>query len=499
MKFSICTTKVTETKSSCLILPIFEEGQLNQAPKLIDAANGGIISDIQKNGDITGKIGQCQILPVKNNLYKRVLLVGCGKYAEYSESKYKKAITSALKKLTSTNHKSATSFLTVGHKSSKKLDYRTARIMAEAWHQISYKYTATNSKKTKRFALNKLSLGTNGRKRNPEMKKGLDHGNAIGLAIKKVKYLGDLPANICTPSFLVKEARKIASNHSTVSLKVINEPEMKKLKMGALLSVTAGSVEPSRLIILNYQGGKKNQKPIVIVGKGVTFDSGGISIKPGHKMDEMKFDMCGGAAAIGILQAVSDLSLPINVVSIIPACENLPSGKATKPGDIVTSMSGQTIEVLNTDAEGRLILADALTYCQRFKPKLIIDMATLTGACIVALGHHLSGLMSNSDDLANKLLSAGEASGDGTWRLPLGKKYTHQLKSNFADIGNISGGSGGAGTVTAACFLEKFVNNIEWAHLDIAGVAWLEGSNKGATGRPVSLMSEFLIQESNKP
>ena len=498
MKFSISTTKVTETKSSCLILPVFEEGQLNKALKLIDAANGRVISDFIKNGDIKGKIGQCRILPVQNKTYKRIVLVGCGKYEEYSESRYKKAITSALKKLTSTNHKSATSFLATGHKSNKKVDYRSARIMAEVWHQISYEYTATNSKKTRRFALNKLFLGTNGRKSNLEMKKGLNHGNAIGLATKKVRYLGDLPANVCTPSFLVKEARKIASKNSTVTLKVVNEPQMKKLKMGALLSVTAGSVEPSRLIILNHKGGKSNEKPIVIVGKGVTFDSGGISLKPGHKMDEMKFDMCGGAAAIGILQAIADLGLPINVISIIPACENLPSGNATKPGDIVTSMSGQTIEVLNTDAEGRLILADALTYCQRFKPKLIIDMATLTGACIVALGHHLSGLMSNSDDLANKLHAAGEAAGDGTWRLPLGKKYMDQLKSNFADVGNISGGGGGAGTVTAACFLQKFVNGVEWAHLDIAGVAWLEGSKKGATGRPVALMSEFLIQEANK-
>ena len=498
MKFSISTTKVTETKSSCLILPIFEGGQLTRAPKLIDAANGGIISDFQKNADITGKIGQCRMLPVQNKTYKRILLVGCGKYEKYSENRYKKALTSALTTLTSTNHKSATNFLAAGHKPNKKVDYRSARIMAEVWHQISYQYTATNSKKAKEFRLNRLSLGTNGRKRNPEMKKGFDHGNTIGSAIKKVRYFGDLPANFCTPSFLVKEASKIASTHKTVSLKVVNEPEMKKLGMGALLSVTAGSVEPSRLIILKYQGGKSNQKPIVIVGKGVTFDSGGISIKPGHKMDEMKFDMCGGAAAIGILQAVADIGLPLNVISIIPACENLPSGNATKPGDIVTSMSGQTIEVLNTDAEGRLILADALTYCQRFKPKLIIDMATLTGACIVALGHHLSGLMSNSDDLAKKLLAAGEAAGDGTWRLPLGKKYMDQLKSNFADIGNISSGGGGAGTVTAACFLQKFVNDVEWAHLDIAGVAWLEGNNKGATGRPVALILEFLIQEASK-
>jgi leucyl aminopeptidase len=283
-----------------------------------------------------------------------------------------------------------------------------------------------------------------------------------------------------------------------VSLTIINEKEMKRLKMGALLSVTAGSVEPAKLIVLKYSGGKSSQQPIAIVGKGITFDTGGISLKPSNKMDEMKYDMCGGAAAIGILQVVADLKLPINVISIVPACENLPSGNATKPGDIVTSMSGQTIEVLNTDAEGRLILADALTYSQRFKPKLIIDMATLTGACIVALGHHLSGLMSNSDDLANKLLAAGEAAGDGTWRLPLGKKYMDQLKSNFADVGNISGGGGGAGTVTAACFLQKFVKDIEWAHLDIAGVAWLEGNKKGATGRPVALMSEFLIQEANK-
>ena len=497
MRFTIKTAKITETKSDCLVIPIFKKGNLIKASQSIDTANNGIISDFLKNGDISGKLGQCRMLPVQGKPYKRILLVGCGEYEKYSEKPYKRALASALKKLSSTSHKSATNFLAVV-KTSKKIDYRAARIMAEIWHDITYEYTATHSKKTKKIALNKLSLGTNGRKINPEMKKGFKHGDVVGKAKQKVRHLADLPANICTPSYLVKEARKIASKHSSVSLTVINEKEMKRLKMGALLSVTAGSVEPAKLIVLKYSGGKSSQQPIAIVGKGITFDTGGISLKPSNKMDEMKYDMCGGAAAIGILQAVADLKLPINVISIVPACENLPSGNATKPGDIVTSMSGQTIEVLNTDAEGRLILADALTYSQRFKPKLIIDMATLTGACIVALGHHLSGLMSNSDDLANKLLAAGEAAGDGTWRLPLGKKYMDQLKSNFADIGNISGGGGGAGTVTAACFLQKFVKDIEWAHLDIAGVAWLEGSKKGATGRPVALMSEFLIQEANK-
>jgi leucyl aminopeptidase len=274
-------------------------------------------------------------------------------------------------------------------------------------------------------------------------------------------------------------------------VQVLSEPDMVKLKMGALLSVTAGTAEPAKLIILHYSGGAKSRRPTILVGKGVTFDSGGISLKPAPAMDEMKFDMCGAATVLGVIHAVAELNLPINLIGIVPAVENMPSGKATKPGDIVTSMSGQTIEVLNTDAEGRLILCDALTYAQKFKPVALIDIATLTGACLVALGKHRSGLLSNSDQLAKKLLKAGDAADDPCWQLPIDDEYQALLKSRFADMANVGGRD--AGTITAACFLSKYVEDCDWAHLDIAGTAWLTGNKKGGTGRPIPLLIEYLL------
>ena len=495
MNFLINTKKSSEIKTDCLILPVFEDAILRGASKTINALNNNLIKDFQSNGDISGKLGQTRILPINKKSYKRIVLVGCGKFDEYSENNYKKAITSALKKLSSSSHKNATNLLASDHLIGKKDEsyYRASRIMVESWYAITYQYTATNSKKEKKYALTKLYFGTNGAKKSSSMSKGLKHGQSIGSAIQKVKYLGDLPANICTPSFLVKETRKIANKNKSISLKVLNESDMKKLKMGSLLSVTAGASEPAKLIVAEYKGASLKSKPIVIVGKGITFDTGGVSLKPSNAMDEMKYDMCGAATTIGLLQMVSELKLSINAVFIVPACENVVSSRATKPGDIVTAMSGTTIEVLNTDAEGRLILADALTYAQRFKPELIIDMATLTGACVVALGKHMSGLMTNSESLANELTYSGEVSNDPTWRLPLNEDYAKQIKSNFADVANISTNGVGAGTITAGCFLQKFVGDYDWAHIDIAGVAWLEGSNKGATGRPVAMVSEFLI------
>lgn len=495
MNFLINTKKSSEIKTDCLILPVFEDAILRGASKTINALNNNLIKDFQSNGDISGKLGQTRILPINKKSYKRIVLVGCGKFDEYSENNYKKAITSALKKLSSSSHKNATNLLASDHLIGKKDEsyYRASRIMVESWYAITYQYTATNSKKEKKYALTKLYFGTNGAKKSSSMSKGLKHGQSIGSAIQKVKYLGDLPANICTPSFLVKETRKIANKNKSISLKVLNESDMKKLKMGSLLSVTAGASEPAKLIVAEYKGASLKSKPIVIVGKGITFDTGGVSLKPSNAMDEMKYDMCGAATTIGLLQMVSELKLSINAVFIVPACENVVSSRATKPGDIVTAMSGTTIEVLNTDAEGRLILADALTYAQKFKPELIIDMATLTGACVVALGKHMSGLMTNSESLANELSYSGEVSNDPTWRLPLNEDYAKQIKSNFADVANISTNGVGAGTITAGCFLQKFVGDYDWAHIDIAGVAWLEGSNKGATGRPVAMVSEFLI------
>ncbi len=320
--------------------------------------------------------------------------------------------------------------------------------------------------------------------------RGAEHGDAISTGASLAKDLGNLPANVCTPSYLANTARKLAVGNGKLSTKVLNETEMKRLGMGSLLSVTAGTIEPAKLIVMQYKGAGSD-KPVVLVGKGVTFDSGGISLKPGPAMDEMKYDMCGAASVIGVMATVAKLALPINLTVVVPTVENMPSGKATKPGDIVTSMSGQTIEVLNTDAEGRLILCDALTYSRRFKPAAIIDVATLTGACVVALGAHRTAVMSNTDALRNELVAAGDSAGDPAWPMPLGEEYAEQLKSNFADMANIGGPGGGA--VTAACFLEKFAEGLNWAHMDIAGTAWKSGAKKGATGRPVPLLSEMLL------
>ncbi len=319
----------------------------------------------------------------------------------------------------------------------------------------------------------------------------LKRGEAIGRAVNLTRTLGNRPGNHCTPSHLADEALALAEGYSELSTEIREEAELKQMGMGAFLSVTAGTSEPAKLIELHYRGGSSKDKPLVLIGKGVTFDSGGISLKPGAGMDEMKFDMCGAATVFGVMQAVAELGLPLNVTGLIAAAENMPAGNATKPGDIVTSMSGKTIEILNTDAEGRLVLCDTLTYAQEMDPALMIDMATLTGACIVALGAHAQALYSNSDELADALLDAGTQMHDRAWRMPLWKDYTKQLESRFADYGNIGGSK--AGSVTAACFLQEFVEGVDWAHLDIAGTAWLQGANKGATGRPVELLVRFLL------
>ena len=319
---------------------------------------------------------------------------------------------------------------------------------------------------------------------------GAAHADAIVESMSLAKDLGNLPGNVCTPSYLARTAQQLARGHRSLQTKVLNEAEMKKLGMHSLLSVTAGTVEPAKLIIMQYKWAGSD-RPIVLVGKGITFDAGGISLKPGPGMDEMKYDMCGAASVIAAVAAVAALKLPINVTAVVPTCENLPSGTATRPGDIVKSMSGQTIEILNTDAEGRLILCDALTYARRFKPAAMIDVATLTGACVIALGHHRTAVMSNNDDLSQEILDAGIAADDRAWPMPMADEYAQQLKSNFADFANVGGRDGGA--VTAACFLGKFTKGIDWAHLDIAGTAWQSGSRKGSTGRPVPMLTEYLL------
>ena len=315
----------------------------------------------------------------------------------------------------------------------------------------------------------------------------------ISNGVKLSRDLSNLPGNICTPSYLAAQARKLQRSHG-LKVTVLDEKRMEQLKMGSLLSVSRGSRQPAKFIIMEHRGAAQNQRPVVLVGKGLTFDAGGISLKPAGGMQEMKYDMCGGASVFGALSAVAELGLPLNVVGIVPSSENLPDGAANKPGDIVTSMSGKTIEILNTDAEGRLILCDALTYAERYKPDAIVDIATLTGACVIALGHPASGVFSNDDTLADQLLEAGEQTRDRAWRLPLWDEYHEQLKSGFADIANVGGR--GAGAVTAACFLSRFTEKMKWAHMDIAGTAWKTNTKTGSTGRPVPLLTQFLINRS---
>jgi len=355
-----------------------------------------------------------------------------------------------------------------------------------------YRYDRTKGeKKPPKFPLERLDIWVSSKQDVPTAQQAVRDGAAIARGVALAKELGNLPGNICTPTYLADTATTLGSEHADLRVEVLEETQMRDLGMGALLSVARGSRQPAKLIVMEYRGGEEGAKPVVLVGKGLTFDAGGISIKPSAEMDEMKFDMCGAASVFGTMKAVLELALPINLIGVVPASENLPDGDANKPGDIVTSMSGQTIEILNTDAEGRLILCDALTYCERFEPAAVIDMATLTGACVVALGKHPCGLFTGDEGLATEILAAGEAAGDRAWRMPLWDEYQEELDSNFADMANI--GSRWGGAITAACFLSRYTKKYPWAHLDIAGTAWISGKEKGATGRPVPLLTELLL------
>ena len=368
------------------------------------------------------------------------------------------------------------------------------RQIVEVFNDAVYQFTACKSNKETDSKVEKITITA------PETElgsaqTGLIQGKAIAEGINLTKLLADLPGNICTPAYLAEQALELGKKYPSLDISILEESDMEKLGMGALLSVSRGSRQPAKLITLDYRGGEKNGKPIVLIGKGLTFDAGGISLKQAPGMDEMKYDMCGGATVLGTLLAAAQMQLPLNIIGLIPSSENMPDGDANKPGDILTSMSGKTIEVLNTDAEGRLLLCDTLTYAERYNPDVVIDMATLTGACLVALGRVPSGLLGNNDALCNDLLAASETANDSLWRLPLWEEYQEQLKSNFADLANVGGKD--AGTITAACFLSQFAENFHWAHLDIAGTAWRTGQTKGATGRPVPLLSQYLINRAH--
>jgi leucyl aminopeptidase len=477
-------------RSACLVVAVFENQIMSPAARIINKNTGRMISALMNRGDITGECEETVLLPQVTGIQAdRVLLVGCGDKAEFSIGKLQKVTTAVISKLQNSKIKEASLFLAELQIKGSDIATRIEQIVMQAEHSSYHFDTTKTDNKEKNQQLQKITIYIPDRSSLSIAKQAMINGKAIASGENLARELGNLPGNICTPSYLAEQAKVIATDFN-MKVKVLNEKAMEKLSMGALLSVSRGSRQEARLIILEHKGGSSKDAPIVLVGKGLTFDAGGISLKPSQAMDEMKYDMCGGASVLGTMRSIAEMKLPLNVIGIVPSSENLPDGAANKPGDIVTSMSGKTIEILNTDAEGRLILCDALTYAERFKPSAVIDVATLTGACVVALGAHASGVFSNQDSLAQELIDAGEKSLDRAWQMPIWEEYDQQLKSNFADMANIGGPK--AGAITAACFLARYTETYDWAHLDIAGTAWLSGSKKGATGRPVRLLCQFL-------
>lgn len=494
MKFNVKTLNPKTHRTACIIAGVYSDGELPSTAAKIDDASGGVISAIIKSGDMRGKPGQTLVLHKVDGIKAdRVLLVGCGEQNKLDTAGYFKVIRSAFAALKQVEAKDATCCLAEIAVSKRNYEWRVQQAVRLAGETF-YKFDQLKSGKKTKITLATVTMVAATK---AEMTKGVvaaKNGEAIINGMQLSRDLANLPGNYCTPTYIADQGIALAKKFKSIKATVLTEKAMEKLGMGSLLSVSRGSAEPGKLLVLKYEGLKKtakNQKPYVLVGKGVTFDTGGISLKPGGGMDEMKYDMCGAASVIGTIAAIAEMKLPINLNVIVPTVENMPGSKATKPGDIVTSMSGQTIEVLNTDAEGRLILCDALTYAERFNPAAIIDVATLTGACIVALGKVPTGLISNDDQLADDLLAAGETSHDRAWRMPLWDDYQSLLDSNFADIANIGGRD--AGMITAGCFLSRFTKKMTWAHLDIAGTAWHSGKNKGATGRPVSMLVQYLM------
>lgn len=487
-----------ELKTPALWVGMYKNQVFTTTARAIDQVSGGALSALKN--EFKGEVGEVVVLRhLSGTRAERVVVVGLGDKEHYNPKSLLKVYTALAKYANQANLKEATDTLVSEPCKGLNLSQK-AQLAARALSNASYRYTKTFSKANRpsEASLSAVTFLYATKSENQALKQGLERGEAIASGIKFARELGDLPPNYATPSYLAEQANELARQHKNVKVEILKRKQIEAMKMGAFLSVAAGSDEEPRFIILKYFGkssSRANPKhPIVLVGKGVTFDSGGISLKPGLGMDEMKFDMCGAASVLAAFKTAVELKLPLDLVALVAATENLPSGHATKPGDVVTSLSGQTIEILNTDAEGRLILCDTLTYAERFKPKAVIDVATLTGACVVALGHVHSGLYANDEGLASDLLAAAQSSEDTVWRMPLDDAYQEQLKSNFADMQNIGGMPGGS--VTAACFLSRFTKAYKWAHLDIAGTAWDKGQAKGATGRPVALLTQYLIDQS---
>ncbi len=492
MEFTVKSGNPEKQRTACLVLGVYESRRLTPAAEQFDAACDGYLGNLLRRGDLEGKVNQSLLLfNVPEALCERVLLVGCGREREVDDRRFRQIMNHAASALNQTGATEAVVYLTDLAVKGRELDWKIRQIV-EAFEESRYRFDLLKSKKEapRRFP-RKIILSVPGRRELPGGEQAVREGVAIAAGVKLTKDLGNLPPNICTPGYLAEQAQALAQAFPALRVEVLEQADLERLGMGALLAVTRGSAQPPKLIRLDYRQGPAARKPYVLVGKGVTFDTGGISLKPREDMDEMKYDMCGAASVLGTLRACAELRLPLNVIGLIPAVENMPGGRASRPGDVVTSLSGQTIEILNTDAEGRLILCDTLTYAERDAPAAVVDIATLAGACIIALGRHPHGLFSNHPPLAHAIQDAGDVAYDRVWELPLWEDYQELLDSNFADMANIGGKD--AGAITAACFLSRFAKKFHWAHLDIAGTAWKTGKDKGATGRPVPLLTQYLL------
>ncbi|MCB1874955.1 MAG: leucyl aminopeptidase [Chromatiales bacterium] len=491
MELSLSTGKPETLETDCLIVGLFEDEEPAGAAADLDDASGGGLSRMLSLGDIRGKAGETLLLhDLPAVAARRVVLTGCGKRADLTPQGLIAATAAAMQALAGKGVASVTSCLT-DLPLKERDSYWKIRFQAAAAEDAVYRYETTKSRKSDSPLPSALALWLPSAADRDAGERAVRDAAAIAAGSRLTRDLSNLPGNICTPTYLAEQAQALGATYDRLTVSVLEEEQMQELGMGSLLSVSRGSRQPAKLIVMHYRGAGEERKPIALVGKGLTFDAGGISLKPAADMDEMKYDMCGGASVFGAVKACCELNLPINLVGIVPSSENLPDGEANKPGDIVTSMAGLTIEILNTDAEGRLILCDALSYCERFEPEVTVDIATLTGACVIALGAHACGLFANDQGLADELLDAGNQCADRAWQLPLWPDYQKQLDSNFADMANVGGRQ--AGAVTAACFLSRFTDKQRWAHLDIAGVAWKSGKEKGATGRPVALLSQYLL------
>jgi leucyl aminopeptidase len=496
VEFSIKGAGSQTPRNGCVVAGVYEPRKLSGPAARLDRAARGYLDRVVRRGDMQGKAGTTLLLHnVPGIAAERVLLVGLGNPAQFREKQYRDAVGAAIRALNATGAEEAELHLVELAVGGRDAAWKAAHAAMVALDAV-YRFTRMKSRSDDaQTALSRVTLVVPDRTAQRRAATGLAQGRAIAAGVSLAKDLGNLPPNVCTPSYLADEARALGRRYR-MKVQVLERADMEKLGMGTLLAVARGSAEPPKLIVVEHRGGPKSAPPIALVGKGVTFDTGGISLKPAAEMDEMKFDMCGAASVLGALTAVGEMRLPLNVVGVIPTTENMPGGRATKPGDIVKSLSGQTVEILNTDAEGRLILCDALTYLERYAPAAVIDIATLTGACVIALGHVVSGLFANDEALAREVTAAGATAYDRVWHLPLLDDYQEQLKSNFADFANIGGRP--AGAVTAACFLSRFTRQYKWAHLDIAGTAWRSGKEKGATGRPVPLLTQFLIERASR-